>query len=182
MDQDRFEEIEDDGTLLVDTKGSISDALSSEAQLHAALPDASRSSISRPLRKSSARRRELVWRSQKNETVSLEEIAVQFQRFLPTFSTELGFNRRRGRYTTKTAHRCPGYNRVEITLTPEIARSAIVSHLTPIPHEICPVCKEIVKDAEIFACICGRDGKSVHDHSSIMMCADLKQITNPSPL
>ena len=116
-----------------------------------------------PLRKSSpsAHRRELVWKSQKNETVSLEEIANQFQSFLLTFSTELGFNHRRGRYTTKTAHRCPGYNRIEITLTPDIARSAIVSHLTPIPHEICPVCNEIVKDAEIFACICGGDGKSV---------------------
>jgi hypothetical protein len=106
------------------------------------------------------RRRELVWKSQKNETVSLEEIARQFQSFLLTSSTELEFDRRRGRYTTKTAHRCPGYNRIEITLTPEIARSAIVSHLTPIPHEICPVCKEIVKDVEIFACICSREGKS----------------------
>ena len=60
----------------------------------------------------------------------------------------------------KTVHWCPGYNRIEITLTPDIARSAIISHLTPIPHEICPVCKEVVKDAEIFACICGRVGKS----------------------
>jgi hypothetical protein len=149
----------------VDTTGSISDVLSAAPQLHAALPTASStSSISprRPLRKSNpnAHRRELVWKSQKNERVSLEEIARQFQSFLLTFSTELGFNRRRARYTTKTAHRCPGYNRIEITLTPDIARSAIVSHLTPIPHEICPVCKEIVKDAEIFACICGGDGKS----------------------
>ena len=134
------------------------------AQGHAALPTTTTSSISpqRPLRKSSlsARRRELVWKSPKNQTVSLEETAEQFQSFLLTFSTELEFNRRRGRYTTKTAHRCPGYNRIEITLTPDISRSAIVSHLTPIPHEICPVCKEIVKDAEIFACICGREGKS----------------------
>ena len=134
-------------------------------QLHAALPTTSSiSSISpqRPIRKSSlsARRRELVWKSQQIETVSLEEIENQFQSCLLTFSSELGLNRRRGRYTTKTAHRCPGYNHIEITLTPDIARSAIVSHLTPIPHEICPVCKEVVKDAEIFACICGRDGKS----------------------
>ena len=178
--QDRFEEI-DAGTLLVDTKGPTSDALgsaSSAPQLHAALPIASSmSSISsrRPPRKSisSARRRELVWKSQKNETVSLEEIARQFQSFLLTFSTELGFNRRRGRYTTKTAHRCPGYNRIEITLTPDIARSAIVSHLTPIPHEICPVCKEIVKGAEIFACICGRDGKfALAQPRPFFLCAD----------
>jgi hypothetical protein len=163
----------------MDTKGSISDVMSS-----------SMSSISsrRSFRKSSpsAHRRELVWRSQKNETVSLEEIARQFQSSLLTVSTESGFNHRRGRYTTKTAHRCPGYNRIEITLTSEIARSAIVSHLTPIPHEICPVCKEIVKDAEIFACICGRDGESAPARARPFFgFADffnLKQITNPSLL
>ena len=165
----------------MDTKGPISDVLSSApsiTQLHAASPTASSmSSISprRPLRKSSlsARRRELVWKSQQIETVSLNEIALQFQSFLLTFSSELGLNRRRGRYTTKTAHRCPGYNRIEITLTPNIARSAIVSHLTPIPHEICPVCKEVVKDAEIFACICGRDGKSGRARTRpFFLCAD----------
>ena len=166
MNKDRFEEIEVDETQLVDTKSSAPLA----PQRHADLPTTSTSSISpqRLLRKlsPSARRLELVWKSPKNETVSLEETAEQFQSFLLTFSTELEFNRRRGRYTTKTAHRCPGYNRIEITLTPDISRSAIVSHLTPIPHEICPVCKEIVKDAEIFACICGREGKSEHDNSS----------------
>jgi hypothetical protein len=46
----------------------------------------------------SARRGALVWKSQKKETVFLEEIARQFQSFLFTFSTELEFNRRRGRY------------------------------------------------------------------------------------
>ena len=140
LDQDRFEEIEvDTGAVNVETKGPISDVLSlppSASQPHAALPvTSSMASISsrRPFQKSNpgdARRRELVWRSQKNETVSLKEITLQFQSFLHTFSTELEFNRRRGRYTTKTAHRCPGYNRIEITLTPNIARSAIVSHLT----------------------------------------------------
>ena len=44
-------------------------------------------------------------------------------------------------------------------------RSAIVSHLTPTPHEICPVCKEIVQDAEIFACSCGGDSKSLFKHN-----------------
>ncbi|KIM44033.1 hypothetical protein M413DRAFT_373720 [Hebeloma cylindrosporum] len=151
--------------LPVDSQGptpDVSSSAPSTPRLNAALPTASSiSSISsqRPPRKSipSARRRELVWKSQKNEAVSLEDIAHQFQSFLLTFSTDLGFNRRRGRYITKTAHRCPGYTRIEITLTSDIARSAIVSHLTPTPHEICPVCKEIVKDAEIFAGICGRD-------------------------
>jgi len=98
--------------------------------------------------------------------VSLEDIAHQFHDFLHTSSTSSALSRRRGRYTTKTAHRCPGYNRIEITLTSDIARSAIVSHHTPTPHEICPVCKEIVQDAEIFACICGGDGKCLHEHGS----------------
>ena len=114
----------------------------------------------------SAHRRELVWKSQEHEMVSLEDIAHQFKDFLHTFSTQSVLSRRRGRYTTKTAHRCPGYNRIEITLTTDIARSAIVSHLTPTPHEICPVCKEIVQDAETFACICGGYGKSLHEHDS----------------
>ena len=172
-DQDRFEEIEvGAGTLSVDTNGPTSDVLSlapSAPQPHATLPTASR----RPPRKSiaSARRRELVWKSHKNETVSLEDIARQFKSSLLTFSTDLGLNRRRGRYTTKTVHRCPGYNRIEITLTPDIARSAIVSHLTPTPHEICPVCRETVKCAEIFACICGRDGKSARARL-FFLCAD----------
>jgi len=128
---------------------------------------ASISSSRIPPRKStpSAHRRELVWKSQEHEAVPLEDTAHQFQDFLHTFSTE-SLSRRRGRYTTKTAHRCPGYNRIEITLTADIARSAIVSHLTPTPYEICPVCNEIVQDAEIFACICGGDGKSLHEHSS----------------
>ena len=175
----------------MDSKDPILDVLSSAPsapQLHAALPtSSSMPSVSprMPLRKScpSARRRELVWKSQRNETLSLEEIASQFQSFLITFSTELGFNRRRGRYTTKTAHRCPGYNRIEITLTPDIAHSAIVSHLTPIPHEICPVCKEIVKDAEIFACICGGDGKShLHklDHSSCVLTSSADNESIPT--
>jgi hypothetical protein len=59
----------------------------------------------------------------------------------------------------RTAHRCPGYNRIEITLTANITRSAIVSHSSPIPHEICPVCKEVVKDTDIFNCICGGDSE-----------------------
>ena len=140
----------------MDRNSSISDVLSSTPlapQQHATLPSASSIPSISP-------RRELVWKSPKKKTASLQEIARQFQSFLLTFSTKLEFNRRHGRYTTRTAHRCPGYNRIEITLTPDIERSAIVSHLTPIPHEICPVCKEIVKDAEIFSCICGRDGKS----------------------
>jgi hypothetical protein len=183
LDQNRLEEFEfDAGTPPVETKinpqsnssrlknfQSIFRSVQSNPRTPAASKATSKISSSPiPPRKStpSAHRRELVWKSQEHETVSLEDIAHQFQDFLHTFSTQSALSRRRGRYTTKTAHRCPGYNRIEITLTTDIARSAIVSHLTPTPHEICPVCKEIVQDAEIFACICGGDSKSLHEHKS----------------
>jgi hypothetical protein len=127
-----------------------------------------------------APRRELVWKSQELDMVSLEDIARQFDGLLLPSSTDLvSFNRRRGRYTTKTAHRCPGYNRIEITLTTDITQSAIISHLTPTPHEICPVCKEVVKDAEIFSCFCGGEGKLAHKHDFSSYVLTLQQITNP---
>jgi len=95
------------------------------------------------------------------EAISLHDISCQFQNFLNAhlLSSEPALNRRRGRYTARTAHRCPGYNRIEITLTANITRSAIVSHSSPIPHEICPVCKEVVTDTEVFNCICGGNGE-----------------------
>jgi len=110
---------------------------------------------------SSGRRQELVWRSPTAEAVSLHDISHQFQNFLNAhlLSSEPALNRSRGRYTTRTAHRCPGYNRIEITLTANIACSAIVSYPSPIPHEICPVCKEFVECTDVFNCICGGDGE-----------------------
>jgi hypothetical protein len=106
-------------------------------------------------------RQELVWKSPTVEAVSLTDISRQFQHFLNAYlwSSEPALNHRRGRYTARTSHRCPGYNRIEITLTANITRSAIVSHSSPIPHEICPVCKEVVKDTDVFNCICGGDGE-----------------------
>ena len=166
MDQDRFEEVEfASGSLPPaqrnDVTSKVFDPAPSNPQLPATTSTAPTSQRSVRDSTSMTYRRELVWKPQNHEAVSLEDIARQFQDIMHTPFTEFALNRRRGRYTTKTAHRCPGYNRIEITLTTDLARSAIVSHLTPTPHEICPVCKEIVKDAEIFACICGGDGESV---------------------
>jgi hypothetical protein len=166
MDQDRFEEVEfDTGPLPPaqrdDTAANVFSSAPSNPQLPATPSTASTSQRSPRKTTLPTYRRELVWKPQNHEAVSLEDIARQFQDFMRTPFTEFALNRRRGRYTTKTAHRCPGYNRIEITLTTDLARSAIVAHLTPTPHEICPVCKETVKDAEIFACICGGDGESV---------------------
>lgn len=105
-------------------------------------------------------RRELVWKSQDEKYSSLAGIYFEFKAFLDSLipSSEPVLHRRRGRYTIRTVHRCPGYNRTEITLSPSIERSAIVSHSTPLPNEICPVCNRVVQDVEIFDCICGGKG------------------------
>jgi hypothetical protein len=111
----------------------------------------------------SGHRQELVWKSPTAGPVrlGLNEISHQFQNFLNAYllSSEPALKRRRGRYMARTAHRCPGYNRIEITLTANITCSAIVSHSSPIPHEICPICKQVVKDTDVFNCICGGAGE-----------------------
>ncbi|EDQ99816.1 uncharacterized protein LACBIDRAFT_334709 [Laccaria bicolor S238N-H82] len=92
-------------------------------------------------RQPDGRRQELIWKSATGVRVTLDDISLQFQDFLYSHppSSEPILNRRRGRYMARTSHRCPGYNRIEITLTPDISRSAIVSHSSPTPGEICPV-------------------------------------------
>lgn len=108
-------------------------------------------------RQPNGRRQELIWKSATQVRVTLDDISLQFQDFLYTHPPPI-LNRRRGRYMARTSHRCPGYNRIEITLTPDIGRSAIVSHSSPTPGEICPVCKEVVGEAEVFSCTCGNYG------------------------
>ena len=105
-------------------------------------------------------RHELVWKSQSTKNVSLNTISRQFQAFLiaSNTSSKPRLHRYCGRYPKQTAHRCPGYRRVEITLTADITQSAIVSHSTPTAQEICPICNEVVADEEIFNCMCGREG------------------------
>ena len=125
------------------------------------------------------RRQELVWKPSSAETITLNEISRNFQYFVNANSSaasEPTLSRRRGRYTTRTSHRCPGYNRIEITLTSDIEHSAIVSHASPTPHEICPVCKEVVKDSEIFNCMCGGQGEWIH--LSLYKCSILWQMMN----
>ena len=112
-------------------------------------------------RRPDGHRQELVWRPPTHGTIILSEISRDFQYFLNVniSSLEPALSRRRGHYSTRTPHRCPGYNRTEITLTPDITRSAIVTHSSPTLHEICPVCREVVKDTEVFNCFCGYDSK-----------------------
>ena len=129
-------------------------------------------------------RRELVWKSQSMQNVfphiSLCTISRQFQAFLVDLNTtsKPTLHRYRGRYAKRTAHRCPGYIRVEITLTTDITQSAIVSHSTPTAQEICPVCNEVVTEEEIFNCICGREGMSA-SNALFMLTVRFLQMMSP---
>ncbi|KAJ7143880.1 hypothetical protein C8R44DRAFT_141228 [Mycena epipterygia] len=55
----------------------------------------------------------------------------------------------------RSAHRCAGYVRQEITLATKTGDSAVVSHDAPSPLEICSVCHEVVGVHEVFRCDCG---------------------------
>jgi hypothetical protein len=52
------------------------------------------------------------------------------------------------------AHRCVGYIRQEITPATTTADSAVVSHDSPSPLEVCSVCHEVVGLHDVFRCIC----------------------------
>ncbi|KAJ7910050.1 hypothetical protein B0H13DRAFT_617441 [Mycena leptocephala] len=54
---------------------------------------------------------------------------------------------------TKNPHRCAGYIREEITLATTAMDSAVVSHDSPSPLEICTVCREVVGIHDEFQCI-----------------------------
>ncbi|KDR67643.1 hypothetical protein GALMADRAFT_1070341 [Galerina marginata CBS 339.88] len=145
LPEDRFEEVDDD---LSSSIAPTSPSARQGGPPWQKLP-----------RHQDGQRQELVWKSHSTDSVALSDISHQFTDLLNSHrsSTEPALNRRRGRHTSITSHRCPGYNRIEITLATDITRNAIVSHSSPTPGEICLVCKEIVKE-DIFNCICGSNG------------------------
>ena len=98
-------------------------------------------------RRPNGHRQELVWRPPAHETIILSEISRDFQCFLEAniSSLEPALSCRRGRYTARSPHRCPGYNRIEVTLTPDITRSTIVTYSSPTLDEICPVVEKLSK-------------------------------------
>jgi hypothetical protein len=107
-----------------------------------------------------ASRRELIWKRE-GYTLPLSQISHQFRSFeeeILCSRSHSRLQRRQAHSVPKTPHRCLGYNLEKITLTPRISGSAIVSHLTPKPREICSLCGEVVGFAEVFRCICGTDG------------------------
>ncbi|KAK0433383.1 uncharacterized protein EV420DRAFT_1600825 [Desarmillaria tabescens] len=52
------------------------------------------------------------------------------------------------------SHRCQGYRREEVTLTPVVADCRVITDTTPILHEQCPICGEKVGEGP-FRCVCG---------------------------
>ncbi|KAJ6474101.1 hypothetical protein DFH09DRAFT_1215920 [Mycena vulgaris] len=55
----------------------------------------------------------------------------------------------------RSAHRCAGYIREEVTLATTTRDSAVVSRDAPSPLEICAVCHQVVGVHEVFQCVCG---------------------------
>jgi hypothetical protein len=106
-------------------------------------------------------RRELVWKSLEQDGLSLAIVAKQFGDFLDVFSPAPSgalLQRRIASDARKTVHRCPGYNREEITFTTSVYNSAVISHAWPSLREICVVCGKLVLGEEVFRCVCGEGG------------------------
>ncbi|KAK6977213.1 hypothetical protein R3P38DRAFT_2810607 [Favolaschia claudopus] len=100
----------------------------------------------------SSLRREYVWRQISKENQSLAAVAAEIEFDLELRSLTLQRTALADEYS---AHRCAGYVREEITLASSLADSAVVTHDTPSPTEICPICRQPVSFDEKFRCICG---------------------------
>ncbi|KAJ6458561.1 hypothetical protein C8R47DRAFT_1328197 [Mycena vitilis] len=98
-------------------------------------------------------RREYVWRIVDRGQQSLAAIAAQITRDL---DMEISSSVRKFAWSDwRSAHRCAGYVREEITLAAKTGDSAVIFHDVPSPQEICSVCHEVVGIQEVFRCSCG---------------------------
>ncbi|KAJ7613948.1 hypothetical protein FB45DRAFT_1110888 [Roridomyces roridus] len=118
-----------------------------------------------------APRREYVWRTMETQQ-SLATVAAQIHRDLDVRRTPI---HKLTWTNAQSAHRCPGYVREEITLTTRTADSAVVSHDSPDPQEVCPVCHEVVIVAAVdfFRCVCGDSDPGWLITSKCSMCGAL---------
>ncbi|KAF8151182.1 hypothetical protein K438DRAFT_435021 [Mycena galopus ATCC 62051] len=91
--------------------------------------------------------REYVWRNIDRGHQSLARVAG---RITLDLDLKLSPVLRLNSTNAKSPHRCPGYIREEITLAATIFDSAVVSHDTPSPLEICSVCHEVVGTHDAF--------------------------------
>ncbi|KAJ6597706.1 hypothetical protein DFH09DRAFT_1399389 [Mycena vulgaris] len=97
-------------------------------------------------------RREYVWRTIERGQQTLATIASRISHDLDMKLYSVNkFMWSDGR----SAHRCAGYIREEVTLATTTGDSAVVSHDAPSPLEICAVCHEVVGVHEVFQCVCG---------------------------
>lgn len=110
------------------------------------------------LAQSKGHRRELIWKSPNTSSWSLEDVARRYEASLRQSHFQKVLNSRQGS-TARIGHYCRGYRRTEIILTPHLDQSGIISHTSPVPHEICSVCGEEVSEKEVFDCRCGSLGK-----------------------
>ncbi|KAJ6597596.1 hypothetical protein DFH09DRAFT_82834 [Mycena vulgaris] len=97
-------------------------------------------------------RREYVWRTIDRGQQSLANVASRISHDL---DMEL-YSLNKLEWTDgRSAHRCAGYIREEITLATTTRDSAVVSHDAPSPLEICAFCHEVVGVHEVLQCVCG---------------------------
>ncbi|KAJ7227501.1 hypothetical protein GGX14DRAFT_539425 [Mycena pura] len=98
-------------------------------------------------------RREYVWRTidrgQQSLATVARRIALEIDMKLTSSVNKLAWT------DARSAHRCAGYVREEITLATTSVDSAVISHDAPSPLEICSICREVVGFHEQFRCICG---------------------------
>ncbi|KAK0458504.1 uncharacterized protein EV420DRAFT_1542649, partial [Desarmillaria tabescens] len=95
-------------------------------------------------------RRELFWQSASRYDTSVHEISQQYGSFvcLKTFCPPV-----RRVYTSRRPtehHKCKGYMREELTLTPVILENKVVVHPLPCINEICIICGERIEELSTF--------------------------------
>ncbi|KAJ7481021.1 hypothetical protein B0H11DRAFT_2023904 [Mycena galericulata] len=120
---------------------------------------------------SDSSRREYVWRIVDRGQQSLNSVANRMTRDLDLRLTSV---QQLARMDWKSAHRCAGYNRQEITLATTTGGSAIVSRDAPSPLEICSVCHEVVASHEAFRCICGYSNAIFAEFGAIVIVSELR--------
>ena len=103
-------------------------------------------------------RRELIWKHVEQGGVSLAAVSEQYGDLLDVIYPSSGalLQRCLASNKRKSLHRCPGYSRDEIKLTPSIFTNAVISHTTPSLREICTVCGKLVEEGGNFHCVCGQ--------------------------
>ncbi|KAJ7913600.1 hypothetical protein B0H13DRAFT_471068 [Mycena leptocephala] len=98
-------------------------------------------------------RREYVWRTIERGQQSLATIAT---RIALDLDMKLSSSVNKLTWSDgRSAHRCAGYVREEITLASTTGDSAVVFRDAPSPLETCLVCHEVVGVHKVFRCICG---------------------------